>query len=240
MDIVKTIEKHQNGIIGTLLVHIILFIWLNLNNLSYVIINPVEKTVATLDFTLQIEDEDLKEDVDADISDINPNTIKHTSSNEEKKISDQSQNFNTEKTDQNILDELKAFEAQEMEKLSVDNPVLNSNEEDVKILEDNINISNDPVKVSNASAKYFVPERNASFQKIPTFICNETGTVRLSIKVNQKGEVIDCKINHEHTNTENECLLKNATNYAKKWRFKQDFKQPVRVSGWIEFVYLSQ
>ena len=109
-----------------------------------------------------------------------------------------------------------------------------------KILEDNINISNDPVKISNASAKYFVPERNASFQKIPTFICNETGTVRLSIKVNQKGEVIDCKINHEHTNTENECLLKNATNYAKKWRFKQDFKQHVRVSGWIEFVYLSQ
>ena len=77
-------------------------------------------------------------------------------------------------------------------------------------------------------------------QQIPSYICNEYGVVRLDIKVNQKGKVIYTKINPKFTTTNNVCLLQNAINYSKKWRFNSDFQQPQRVSGWIEFVYLSQ
>ena len=95
-------------------------------------------------------------------------------------------------------------------------------------------------KTSNATAKYFCENRNMILQKIPSYLCNETGTVRLTIKVNPKGEVTDCKVDNSKTNTFNQCLIENAINYAKNWKFNQDFSSTLRQEGWIEFIYLSQ
>ena len=77
------------------------------------------------------------------------------------------------------------------------------------------------------------------FQKIPSYLCNSTGLVRLNIKVNSKGLVTDCKIDNSLTTTDNECLIENAISYAYKWRFNQDFSKTQKQSGWIEFLYLS-
>ena len=77
-------------------------------------------------------------------------------------------------------------------------------------------------------------------QQIPSYMCNETGTVRLNIKVSPKGEVTDCKIDDALTNTSNSCLIKNALNYAKNWKFNQDFSKTQKQIGWIEFIYISQ
>ena len=77
-------------------------------------------------------------------------------------------------------------------------------------------------------------------QKIPSYLCNQTGTVRLTIKVSPKGEVTDCRVDNSGTNTSDQCLLKNAVNYAKNWKFNQDFSSSQRQEGWIEFIYLSQ
>ena len=239
MNIINTIEKHQNGIVGALMIHVILFVWLNLKNVSFAVIQPIEKTIATLDFTNETPEEIAKDNVD--VSAIDPTNIKQTASNFDiENNNDISTNFNSEKTDQQILEELKAFEANEFKKLSVDNPDIISLEQDNTLEEEIDNPSNPTGKLIEASAKYSLAKRNATFEKIPTFICNEVGIVRLDIKVNQKGTVLDCKINNIHTTTSNECLINNATDYAKKWRFDQDFNQSSKTSGWIEFVYLSQ
>ena len=78
------------------------------------------------------------------------------------------------------------------------------------------------------------------FQKIPTYLCNAIGKVRINIKVNQKGFVTDCKIDPKITTTNNECLINNAINYAKYWRFNQDFSKNQKENGWIEFIFIPQ
>ena len=54
-------------------------------------------------------------------------------------------------------------------------------------------------------------------QKIPSYLCNATGLVRLNIKVNSKGFVTDCRIDNIKTTTNDACLIKNALNYASNW-----------------------
>jgi len=53
MNFLVLLEKHQNAILGTLIVHILIFVWLNIQNVSFYVIQPKEKVLATLDFTIQ-------------------------------------------------------------------------------------------------------------------------------------------------------------------------------------------
>ena len=58
---------------------------------------------------------------------------------------------------------------------------------------------------------------------------------------NDGAETILYEVNiNSKTNTSDQCLLKNAVNYAKNWKFNQDFSSSQRQEGWIEFIYLSQ
>ena len=50
MNILDAIVKYNHGIIGTLAVHMILFVWFNVENMSFTVINPKEKVVAVLDY----------------------------------------------------------------------------------------------------------------------------------------------------------------------------------------------
>ena len=66
MNIVDVIIKYNHGIIGTLAVHMILFVWFNINNMSFTVIDPKEKVVAVLDYiddSPMIELEDNIQDV---------------------------------------------------------------------------------------------------------------------------------------------------------------------------------
>ena len=50
MKLLYHIEKYQNAIFGTLLVHVLIFIWMNIQDISYHRIAPKERTVAILNF----------------------------------------------------------------------------------------------------------------------------------------------------------------------------------------------
>ena len=51
MKFLALIEKNQNAIIGALIIHVLVFVWLNIQNISFYVIQPKEKTIATFDFT---------------------------------------------------------------------------------------------------------------------------------------------------------------------------------------------
>ena len=60
MKILNIIEKYNYGIIGTLAIHMILFIWFNIGNMSFTIIDPPEKTIAVLDYTKDMSEEKIR------------------------------------------------------------------------------------------------------------------------------------------------------------------------------------
>lgn len=236
MKFLVLIEKHQNAIIGALIIHVLIFVWLNIQNISFYVIQPKEKVLATLDFresksTLEKpieEKEEYFEKVKETNAASNFDQNKEISASQKKDLAEK------------IIKDVKNYEKNQFKDLSSDNPILKKNQE----VSSKSNIENPKefkslAKTSSATAKYFCKGRNMTFQKIPSYLCNATGLVRLNIKVNSKGLVTDCKVDNSLTNTENECLIENALNYANRWRFNQDFSKTQKQSGWIEFIYIS-
>ena len=239
MNFLVLLEKHQNAILGTLIVHILIFVWLNIQNVSFYIIQPKEKVLATLDFTTP-ENNLIPKKRKENFTD-NEIVVTNAASNydQEKDMSASQKKALAEK----VIEDVKEFEKKQFNDFGKDNPVIdNSPHENEKIKDNSISktVSKSLKKTSNATAKYFCENRNMILQKIPSYLCNQTGTVRLTIKVNPKGEVTDCKVDNSETSTSNQCLIENAINYAKNWKFNQDFSSTQRQEGWIEFIYLSQ
>jgi len=239
MNFLVLLEKYQNAILGTLIVHILIFVWLNIQNVSFYIIQPKEKVLATLDFT-------------SPENNLNPKKSKENFTDNEIVVTNAASNYDQEKDmsasqkkalEEKVIEDVKEFEKKQFNDFGKDNPVIdNSPHENKKIKDNSISktVSKSLKKTSNATAKYFCENRNMILQKIPSYLCNQTGTVRLTIKVNPKGEVTDCKVDNSETSTSNQCLIENAINYAKNWKFNQDFSSTQRQEGWIEFIYLSQ
>lgn len=238
MKLLFYIEKYQNAIIGTLLIHVLIFVWLNIQSVSFYVIIPKEKTIATIDYR-EIATEKIIEQQQQKENESGPIKLDNVASNfdQEKPLSASQK----KQLENDVLKDLEKFEKNEFNQLNKDNPTLLSfSNEDPSESEENEVINKSVEKMATATAKYLVTGRNMIYQKIPSYLCNASGIVRIDIKVNQKGEVTDCKINPNITSTKNTCLLKNALNYTKKWRFNSDFNQSSRTSGWVEFVYLSQ
>lgn len=239
MNFLVLLEKYQNAILGTLIVHILIFVWLNIQNVSFYIIQPKEKVLATLDFT-------------SPENNLNPKKSKENFTDNEIVVTNAASNYDQEKDmsasqkkalAEKVIEDVKEFEKKQFNDFGKDNPVKdNSPLENEKIKDNSISktVNKSLKKTSNATAKYFCENRNMILQKIPSYLCNQTGTVRLTIKVNPKGEVTDCKVDNSETSTSNQCLIENAINYAKNWKFNQDFSSTQRQEGWIEFIYLSQ
>jgi len=239
MNFLVLLEKHQNAILGTLIVHILIFVWLNIQNVSFYIIQPKEKVLATLDFTSP-ENNLIPRESKENFTD-NKIVVTNAASNydQEKDMSASQKKALAEK----VIEGVKKFEKKQFNDFGKDNPVIdNSHPENEKIKDNSIikTVNKSLKKTSNATAKYFCENRSMIWQKIPSYLCNQTGTVKLTIKVNPKGEVTDCKVDNLGTNTSNQCLIENAINYAKNWKFNQDFSSTKRQEGWIEFIYLSQ
>tara|TARA_B110000285_G_C15130085_1_gene622970 strand:+ start:2234 stop:2959 length:726 start_codon:yes stop_codon:yes gene_type:complete len=241
MKILVFFEKHQNAILGTLIVHILIFVWLNIQNVSFYVIQPKEKILATLDFTTLEKKSIIKEtDSKENFSD-NKILVTNAASNydQEREMSSSQKKKLAEK----VVKDVKIFEKKQFIDFGKDNPIIDNSKEEKKKKKDNSvtkAVNKSLKKTSNATAKYFCEKRNMILQKIPSYLCNQTGIVRLTIKVNPKGEVTDCKVDNSQTNTSNQCLIENAINYAKIWKFNQDFSSSLRQEGWIEFIYLSQ
>ena len=239
MNFLVLLEKHQNAILGTLIVHILIFVWLNIQNVSFYIIQPKEKILATLDFTSP-ENNLITKDLKESFSN-NEVVVTNAASNYDK-AKDMSASQKKALAEKVVVD-VKKFEKKQFNDFGKDNPIIENSLQENEKTKDNSEsktVNKSLKKTSSATAKYFCENRNMILQKIPSYLCNQTGKVRLNIKVNPKGEVTDCRVDNSETNTSNNCLIENAINYAKNWKFNQDFSSTQRQEGWIEFIYLSQ
>ena len=236
MKILHFIEKHQNAIAATLMIHVFIFVWLNMQHISFYTIKPKEKVVATLDFTLdQLNEMEMKEQ---ELDGKNPINLNNVTSNF---ASDKPTNKSVQakKIEQEVLNELTQFENETFNALSQDNPTLTESQIPDEN-QDNVVQNKSVGKTNEAIAKYFVDGRYTLIQNVPSYLCNSSGKVRLTIRVNQKGIVTDCKVDNAKTTTLDECLISNAIEYTRNWKFNSDFNQGNRVDGWVEFIYLSQ
>jgi len=243
----ENIERHKYSILGTIGIHVLLLVWLNLQLVVNAPNFSNERIVLRLDFSKNEEniEKQLQETENNGGENNTPLTSVVANANQEK-TTYSNQNFSKSQADQEVLEELKQLENEEFNSIKHIEKKEKNLEEAPKI--DNNLIkegaeSNEKASYGNdvkATASYYLPNRTPQRKPAPSYKCTTEGIVTVKIKVNQKGRIVSAIIDESKTNTQNECLRHEAINYVKRWRFTQNFDDKLKKEGWIKFVYVSQ
>lgn len=248
MKIFDYIERNKFSILGTIGIHVVLLVWLNL---QLVVSRPYtanDTIVMELDYSEEeeeaIDPAEESENDGAESSDPLTNVVSNAA---QEKTTYTNQNFSKSQADQEVLDELMRLEAEEFSSLERPEESQKKPEKEVKKIDKNlikeVAEANENASYGNdvkATASYFLPNRTPQRKPTPSYKCTTEGVVTLKIKVNQKGQVVSAIIDESKTNTQNECLRNEALTYGKKWVFTQDFNDDPKKDGWIKFTYVSQ
>lgn len=250
MKVLEFIERFKFSLIAVFLTYAFITIWSNWFVLETYIppISTENEVLAILNYSKEEQEDPIKNDADETASVADGQMATDVAANVTQEKTTYTNNFSKSQTDQEVWDELKAMEAAEFNNLSQDNPNLidKSDVEDKNINPNLVNEDADPNDKAGfgmdvvATVYYKLDDRNVLIEKKPSYLCKNEGTVRVNIKVNQKGQVVTAEIDESHTNTFNTCLREAAVEYAKLWKFNQDFKDVIRKQGWIEFKYQAQ
>jgi len=226
-----------------------IFIYANIDTVEFKMPKPKQdemQVIAVMDFTK--EEEEIEEMAgqapDPNQFDANGEIINAAANQNLDKTQYTSKTQSKESMDQAVEDELRRLEQETFDQLAQDNPEL-KNPNDVNndgpfqegaTENDNAGYGAD----IRTTADYSLPSRKHLIKEIPSYVCKSEGVVTIIIKVNQKGNVVAHEIDETRTNTSNDCLRKNSLDYAKKWKFNQDFNDAIRKQGWIQFTYVKQ
>lgn len=248
MSFFEYIERHKFSILGTIAIHIVILVWMNLQLVNTTPYKANERVVMHLDFSEEENEteENSTSDETNELDGSAPLTNVTANANQEK-TTYTNQSFSKSKADQEVLEELKKLEADEFNSIehneeNESNPDKDKPKVDNNLIKENAE-TNENARYGNdvrATASYYLPNRTPQHKPTPSYKCTSEGIVTLKIKVNQKGRVASLAIDETKTNTQNECLRNEALKYAKKWRFTQDFNDVAKKSGWIKFTYVSQ
>lgn len=250
MGIFEFIERFKFSLIGVFATYAFITVWANWFVIESVIPAPLpDKVIAEIDYSEQdvIEENEIQDPNE----NINPETgepMTNVAANVTQEKTTYTNSFSKSQTDQEVWNELKAMEAAEFNSLQKDNPDL-IDPSDITDKDVNPNLVKEDAQTNEkagygmdivATVYYKLDDRNVLKEKKPSYLCKSEGTVRVTIKVNQKGQVVTAEIDESHTNTQNTCLRDAALEYAKLWKFNQDFNDILRKQGWIEFKYEAQ
>ena len=71
----------------------------------------------------------------------------------------------------------------------------------------------------NSSVSYSLKDRKDQHLPPPVYLCEKNGKVVINISVNSSGNVVDASVNKAASNSDNECLIDSALEYARNARF---------------------
>ena len=91
---------------------------------------------------------------------------------------------------------------------------------------------------SKSSIRYSLVNRKKVYIPIPVYLCEVDGKIVVNITVNSKGSVIDTYINTS-SNSNNECLIEHALEYAKQSHFSADVSKETQL-GSITFHFIGK
>ncbi len=134
MNVIDFIERHKFGILGTIALHIVVFVWLNIQIVEYGVYEPKNKIVAVLDYANQDEQ---PEDEPAEVLDENGNPIESTLLNvaanaNQEKTTYTDEAFSKNQADKDVWEELKRMEAEEYNRINENKDTPTDNPEDNK------------------------------------------------------------------------------------------------------------
>ncbi|TYA70210.1 hypothetical protein FUA24_22575 [Seonamhaeicola marinus] len=91
---------------------------------------------------------------------------------------------------------------------------------------------------SRSTIGFSLKNRDKVHIPIPIYLCEENGTIVVTITVDAKGNVTDAYINSS-SNSDNECLIEHALEYAKESVFSSDASKATQI-GTITFNFIGK
>jgi hypothetical protein len=82
-------------------------------------------------------------------------------------------------------------------------------------------------------------QNNEWWIRKPSYLCESSGSVLIYIKVNQNGDVIEARVDAAKSSTDG-CLIRYATEYARKSRFNFSSAASASQSGYIRYTFVGQ
>ncbi|MCC1483765.1 hypothetical protein [Winogradskyella immobilis] len=224
----KLIEQHKAFIITFLLTGIVVF--------GMFSVHLTKKNEFIAESLYEIEpktEEELKEEL-AKIEDLNaPSTNK--AFNEDQEFKELMKNFKMVSSNdfEKTTEAIEAPKANDIEEELTTNSSYTSNnsyalkasetesynklKEKLKKRTDNKDLTEEHAK-GNSTLTYSLKDRTLLNYNTPRYLCERNGKIVVSIKVNEKGDVIDASVNGA-SNSDNQCLIDHAIDYAKSVRF---------------------
>ena len=90
----------------------------------------------------------------------------------------------------------------------------------------------------NSTMSYSLVGRTHKFLPTPIYLCEKSGIIIITIRVNELGKVIETSVNGA-SNSKNECLIDHALEYAKNARFSEDSSKNSQL-GAISFNFIGK
>lgn len=230
------LANNINGILGTVIVHLLLIMGFLFLKIGEVRQKHQEQLLIELVEEIQTVEEIIKKVSEpVELPSLDAQTIHNIAVNTADQMKEQ---ISTEKYEQEVMEELG------IESLKPEIPVENTENEPViqpeeKKPEKPKEIKNIIYK-ANATIQYNLANRwHVRDIYVPTYKCQEGGTVVLEFTVDQQGHVIQSSF-LDAKSTRDECLRNEAHRSLSKARFNSDPSAPSRQEGTITYVFFSQ
>jgi outer membrane biosynthesis protein TonB len=232
----KFLSENINGILGTVIIHLAIILGFLFFKIGEVKEQQHDQMLIELIEDIQSVEEIIKQVSEpVDIPLLDPQTIHNIAVNTAEKIQEE---ISTEKYEQQVMDELGIESLKPENKLnpSENEPVV---QQEVKKHEKPKEIRNIIYK-ANATIQYNLTNRwHVADIYVPTYKCQEGGTVVLQFSVDQKGFVINVSFNDAES-TKDQCLRNEAYGSILKARFNNDPSSPTKQQGTITYVFFPQ
>lgn len=241
---IKIWKNSKVAILVTLVIHVAFILFMSVSKMEVVEYIPKHITLIELDFSEEekMEPEE-KEIIEEEFLEQNDQSYKDLA----RDIADIRKKSRSSYSEAELEAEL-LKEIQDRNKEEVKKRVENGKGFDKTKFDLNETINKTKVKESTSlqaegkvTVTCNVPNRKCYIQKKPTFVCEAGGKVYVEIKVDKIGRVKKATINNSKSTTTNQCLLKNALEYAKDHtKVKADLKGGNSSAGYIIYNFIKQ
>jgi hypothetical protein len=234
--------KNINGILGTIVFHLLIIAWFMAARLSTV--NQDEIAAIMIDFNIaelpdmEIPEPETRTAYEQYLDNVLRSNIAVNEA-EERPVPDQFKNLDASEfseLDQRVAEILQQASAGQM-------PVL------PEFPEISMEINKPEEKKEQKKAEpytgptniyYNLQGRRALWLPVPIYKCPDKGIVTVDVLVNQLGNVVQARVNNNPKNFNEECLFEAAITAALKARFNQNASAPSRQAGTITFHFQPQ
>ncbi len=231
------LSDNINGILGTILFHLVLVLLFLLVKVGDVRRKQMEYYPIEFEEELVDIEEIIKEieSMRAEIPTLDDEVRRNIALNVADKINDQ---ISTEKYIEELKEELGIENLEQyLDRSLPDEDNISYSEE--QEADETEKPDSDEEYSGPTNVTYYLENRFKKYLPIPVYTCKGGGLVRVDIIVNQKGKVISTSISAE-SETRDQCLFETALKYAVRTRFNTDYDADPRQEGYIMYQFIPQ